>query len=153
MTWTSNLWWEELKQPLVGRASILRRRSSVIPSNTSGHSHLRIHRILHQRGLHPEVCSAAIIIECLESCDRLTLSVLDVSQSVNAFRGELLGVLAIHLILHSLHATHIDLPGKAQIHSDCTSALRPLFPTLVFPQNGDMQTSSKSFPYMEKSRV
>ena len=85
------------------------------------------------RELHPDVCSSAIIMECSESKDRLTFSMTDTSPSANAFRGELIGLLAIHLILHSIHKAQPTLKGKVQIYSDCTGALRTI---LSLPRSG-----------------
>jgi hypothetical protein len=42
----------------------------------------------------------------------------------NAYRGELLGIMAIHLILLSMNKLHRDLSGNVEIISDCLGALK-----------------------------
>jgi hypothetical protein len=42
----------------------------------------------------------------------------------NAYRGELLGLLAIHLILLSVNKLHRDLSGRVEVVSDCLGALK-----------------------------
>ena len=42
----------------------------------------------------------------------------------NAYRGELLGLMAIHLILLSINKLHKDLAGSAEIVLDCPGALK-----------------------------
>jgi len=42
----------------------------------------------------------------------------------NAYRGELLGLLAIHLILLSVNKQHRDLSGSVEVVSDCLGALK-----------------------------
>jgi hypothetical protein len=42
----------------------------------------------------------------------------------NAYRGELLGLMAIHLILLSVNKLHRDLSGSIEIVSDCLSVLK-----------------------------
>ena len=75
------------------------------------------------RELHPGICSAAIIMECSASQEKLSFSTIDATPSANAFRGELIGLMAIHLILHGIHKSRPSLTGKVQIYSDCTGAL------------------------------
>eukprot|EP00804_Cyclotella_cryptica_P006975 CCRYP_007113-RA/>CCRYP_007113-RA protein AED:0.75 eAED:0.75 QI:0/-1/0/1/-1/0/1/0/1178 len=78
------------------------------------------------RELHPHICSAAIMLECSRSGGQLSLSFADRSLSANAFRGELLGLMAIHLILHSLSEMCPALSGKVDIYSNCMGALQTL---------------------------
>ncbi len=42
----------------------------------------------------------------------------------NAYRGELLGLMAIHLILLSMNKIYSNLPGSMEIISDCLGALK-----------------------------
>ena len=46
-----------------------------------------------------ELCSAAFILECTEGPGRIVGSFPESSKVANAYRGELLGLMAIHLIL------------------------------------------------------
>ena len=114
LDWSGSHWWQELKYTGDGTWIYQAVRKGTLICISDGS---------YIKELHPDVCSAAIIMECTTSQDRLTLSAIDVSPSANAFRGELLGLLSIHLLLHSLQMTSKDLAGSAQIHSDCTGAL------------------------------
>jgi hypothetical protein len=44
--------------------------------------------------------------------------------AANAYRGELLGLMAIHLILLSVNKLHPELTGSVEIVSDCLGALK-----------------------------
>ena len=48
--------------------------------------------------IHPHLCSTAFIMECTEGRGQLRGSFAEGSLSANAYRGELLGLMAIHLI-------------------------------------------------------
>lgn len=78
------------------------------------------------RELHPNVCSAAIMFECTQGRGQLSLSFSDRSPYANAFRGELLGLMAIYLILHSISELLPTLTGQVDIFSDCMGALQTL---------------------------
>lgn len=73
--------------------------------------------------MHPELCSAAFILECSISGGRMVGSFPELSPDASAFRGEMLGLLAIHLILLAIHKLHPDLTGQVSIYSDCLGAL------------------------------
>ena len=75
------------------------------------------------RELHSTVCATALIMECSRGSGRLTLSFTDTSPHANAYRGELLGLMAIFLILHGVHLSQPGLPGSVMIYSDCQGAL------------------------------
>jgi hypothetical protein len=47
----------------------------------------------------PELCLAAFILECSEKSDRIIESFPEASPAANAYRGELLRLMAIHIIL------------------------------------------------------
>ncbi len=51
------------------------------------------------REIHPRLCSTAFIMECTHGRGRLIGSFKEASQVANAYRGELLGLMAIHLLL------------------------------------------------------
>jgi hypothetical protein len=51
------------------------------------------------REMYPNLCSAALIFECTRGRGRLVVSFAEKSSSANAYRGELLGLMAVHLIL------------------------------------------------------
>jgi hypothetical protein len=73
--------------------------------------------------LHPELCSAAIILECQKSGGLITLSFAECSRYANAYRGELLGLMTIHLLLLSFNKVWPELRGEVHIYSDCLGAL------------------------------
>ena len=45
------------------------------------------------------MCSAAFILECKEGTGRIVRSFPEASKMANAYSGELLGLMAIHLVL------------------------------------------------------
>lgn len=75
------------------------------------------------RQLHPDLCSAAMIMECQRSKGRIVVSFPENCRQANAYRGELLGLMAIHLLLLSFNKVWPDLEGAVQIYSDCMGAL------------------------------
>jgi hypothetical protein len=54
----------------------------------------------------------------------LVVSFAEKSSSANAYRGELLGLMAVHLILLAVNTVHTDLKGSAHIYTDCLGALK-----------------------------
>jgi hypothetical protein len=76
------------------------------------------------RELYPNLCSAAFVLECSKRCGRVVGSFLEVLLVANAYRGELLGLMAIHLILLSVNKIHQNLSGSVEIVLDCLGALK-----------------------------
>ena len=74
--------------------------------------------------LYPNLCSAAFVRECSSSHGQIWGSFSEAQEVANAYRGELLGLMAIHLILLSINKVHPQLPGSAKIVSDCLGALK-----------------------------
>ena len=72
----------------------------------------------------PYLCLAAFILECKGVRGRIVGSFPEPSRVVNAHRGELLGLMAIHLILLAANKVWPRLEGKAKIYSDCLGALQ-----------------------------
>ena len=70
-----------------------------------------------------EACSAAFIIECSKGRGTLTGSFVEKSLNANAYRGELMGLMAIHLILDGINRLHPTLLGTARLFSDCLGAI------------------------------
>ena len=54
---------------------------------------------------------------------RLIVTFSENSAAANAYRGELLGIMAIHLLLLSVHMISLALQGSVKIYSDCLGAL------------------------------
>ncbi len=94
-----------------------------------------IHQSIHDRSslavtdgsyigeLHPQLCSAAFVLECRKGRGRVTGSFSESLAMANAYRGELLGLMAIHLLLLSVNKIHPNLEGSVEIISDCLGAL------------------------------
>ncbi len=75
------------------------------------------------RELFPHICLAAFVLECSHRCGRIFRSFSESLRVANACRGELLGLMAIHLILLSVNKIHQNLGGSIKIVSDCLGAL------------------------------
>ncbi len=74
--------------------------------------------------LDPRSCSSALVLECTQGRGRLTGSFKEESRTANAYRGELLGLMAVHLILVSMNRVHKSLRRSIQVVSDCLGALQ-----------------------------
>jgi hypothetical protein len=76
------------------------------------------------REIYPNLCSAAFVMECSKGRGRIVGSLSEVLSAANAYRGELLGLMAIHLILLSVNKLHRNLSGSVEVVSDCLGALK-----------------------------
>jgi hypothetical protein len=76
------------------------------------------------REIYPNLCSTAFIMECSKGRGRIVGSFPEALLVANAYRGELLGLMAIHLILLSMNKLHSDLSGRIEIVLDCLGALK-----------------------------
>ena len=76
------------------------------------------------REQYPDLCAAAFVLECNKGRGRLIGSFSESLRVANAYRGELLGLMAIHLILLSVNQLGGDIHGSVVIVSDCLGALR-----------------------------
>ena len=72
---------------------------------------------------YPHLCSTAFILECSKGSGRMFGSFPECSQGANAYHGELMGLMAIHLILPAANKVWLSLRGRAVIYSDCLGAL------------------------------
>jgi hypothetical protein len=77
----------------------------------------------YMRTLYPDILSAAFVLECTRGTGRLWGSFPEPSRSACSYRGELVGLLAIHLILLATNDVNPGLKGQIQIFSDCLGAL------------------------------
>ncbi len=77
----------------------------------------------HMKELYPNINSAAFVLECTKGRGRLMGSFVKHTKDACGYRGELLGLMAIHLILLNINKCNPGLPGSAQIFSDCLGAL------------------------------
>jgi hypothetical protein len=73
--------------------------------------------------MYPSMNSCAFILECTKGQGRLTGGFPELSKAAGAYRGELLGLLAIHLILLAINTIKTDIRGLAKIYSNCLGAL------------------------------
>ena len=73
--------------------------------------------------LYPEIHSAAFVLECSNRTGRLWGSFPEKSRSACSYRGELVGLMAIHLILLAINEVNKELTGQVHIYSDCLGAL------------------------------
>jgi hypothetical protein len=78
---------------------------------------------LYIRELYPHLCSAAFVLECGKGRGRITGSFSESLAVANAYQGELLGLMAIHLLLLSVNKIHPMLEGSIEIVLDCLGAL------------------------------
>jgi hypothetical protein len=77
----------------------------------------------YMRDKYPNMNSCAFILECTKGRGRLTGSFLEQTTAACSYRGELIGLLAIHLILLSVSRVAPELTGSVHIYSDCLGAL------------------------------
>ena len=73
--------------------------------------------------MYPDMNSCAFIMECTQGRGKLVGSFPEQSRSAGAYRGELLGLLSIHLILLAVNTVHTNISGSAHIYSDCLNAV------------------------------
>lgn len=77
----------------------------------------------YMKDLYPNIQSAAVVLECTRGRGRMWCSFTETSAVACSYRGELLGLMAIHLILLAINEVHPELGGSVQIFSDCLGAL------------------------------
>eukprot|EP00956_Cyclotella_meneghiniana_P008125 scaffold10809_cov23-Cyclotella_meneghiniana.AAC.4 len=70
-----------------------------------------------------EACSSGFVLECTAGRGRIIGSFPEQSKDACAYRGELLGLLAIHLVLLAANKLEPQLQGSVEIVSDCLGAL------------------------------
>ena len=73
----------------------------------------------YMKELYPNVFSTAFIFECTYGTGRLIRSFPETTVLANAYRGELLGLMAIHLILRIIKEMAPSLSGLVTIISEC----------------------------------
>ncbi len=57
----------------------------------------------YMQELYPNICSAAFVLECSKRQGRIYGTFTEATNVANAYQGELLGLMAIHLILLSVN--------------------------------------------------
>jgi hypothetical protein len=85
--------------------------------------------------LHTDLCSTAFFFECKSGQGKLVGSFAEFSASLSAYRGELLGLMAVHLVLTGKATLYPNLSGKVTVYSDCKGAIDKLknLPPLSLP--------------------
>ena len=73
--------------------------------------------------LRTDLCSTAFFFECSKGRGKMFGSFAEVSASSTAYRGELLGILTVHLILLGINTLHPELGGGIRVYLDCKGAL------------------------------
>ncbi len=74
--------------------------------------------------LYPTLCLAAFVLECAKGCGKIIGSFSESTLAANTYRGELLGLMAIHLLLVSVNRVHNTLGRSVEVVSDCLGALK-----------------------------
>ena len=74
--------------------------------------------------LFPDVCSAAFVLECSRGRGTIVGSFEEQSNVACAYRAELLGLMAIHLILLAANKLRPEVRGLVAVFSDCLGAVR-----------------------------
>jgi hypothetical protein len=77
----------------------------------------------YMKELYPTMNSCAFIFECSAGGGRLTDAFSEQRMAACSYHGELLGLLAIHLILLSINKVNPNLLGPVHIYSNCLGAL------------------------------
>ncbi len=72
---------------------------------------------------YPNLCSEAFVLECTQGCGCAINAFPKASVAANAYQGELLGLMAVHLLLLAVNTVLPDLSGRVKIYSDCLGAL------------------------------
>jgi hypothetical protein len=65
----------------------------------------------------------SLVLECTKGQGRLVEAFAEASVGANAYCGELLGLMAVHLLLLAAKMVLPGLSGCATIYSDCLGAL------------------------------
>ncbi len=87
---------------------------------------------LYMKELYPYLNSAAFVLECSKGRGRLVGSFVEHTPNAGSYRGELLGLMAIHLILWGVNEVRQGLQGLVHIPSDCLGALNKVENLLLY---------------------
>ncbi len=84
---------------------------------------------------HPELCAVAFVLECTRNRGWMVGSFPEASKAANMFRGKLLGLMAIHLLLLAVNTVSPGVAGYVKIYLDCLGALGRIaeFPPYCIP--------------------
>jgi hypothetical protein len=112
--WGQTWIWEDLK--VIGG-------TNWIAQAISKNSLLAVNNGSYIKEQYPNLCSAAFILECTQGQGRLLGEFAEASVAANAYCGELLGLMAVHLLLLGVGTTSPGLRGSVAICSDCLGTL------------------------------
>jgi hypothetical protein len=77
----------------------------------------------YMQTLREDICSVAFFFESSDRSCKLVGAFAELSIVANAYRGELLGLMALHLILLAVNEVNPGLKGEITLHSDCLGAI------------------------------
>jgi hypothetical protein len=77
----------------------------------------------YMKDLYPNINLAAVVLECWWGRGRIWCSFPEASRMACSYRGELVGLMAIHLILLAINEVNPGLTGLVHIYSDCLGVL------------------------------
>jgi hypothetical protein len=77
----------------------------------------------YMKTLYPYIHSAAFVFKCNIGSGRLWGSFPEACQNLRSYRGELVGLMAVHLILLAVNEVNQGLTGSVTIYSNCLGAL------------------------------
>ncbi len=77
----------------------------------------------YMREVFPDINAVAFVLECSQGRGRLWGSFVERTGDACSYRGELLGLMVIHLILLAVNECSKGLQGLVHIYSDCLGAL------------------------------
>jgi hypothetical protein len=77
----------------------------------------------YMKSLYPNIHSAAFVLECSSGCGRLWGSFPEACQNSCSYRGELVSLMATHLILLAVNEVNDHLSCAVHIYSDCLGTL------------------------------
>ena len=78
---------------------------------------------LYMKELYPDLCSAKFVLECSKGRGGIFGSFPEQLVAAGAYRGELLGLMAVHLIFLAVNKVNPTLQGRVKIYYDCLGAL------------------------------
>jgi hypothetical protein len=80
-----------------------------------------------------DLCLAAFVLECTQEQGRVIGAIPEASAAANAYWGELLGLMAVHLLLLIFNAVSPGLSSRVKIYSESLGALSCIGQTPTVP--------------------